>query len=138
MIFLIFFIHIFGSFFYRSLAWQDAEVAYHMTKVKIIHESRKFRFNLRTTSLCCRSHVEVEIFIFNVWTPGHIDVVIWNPIQIEVLKDGFFGTIFSTIDEFSNEGIGLEESSVLRQGWRTARRTINFCVFAHTYFIKWC
>ncbi|CAK8576962.1 unnamed protein product [Lathyrus sativus] len=54
--------------------------------------------------------------------------IIGHPIQVEVLKDGSSDSLFSAIDDFSNDGIGLEESSVLRQGWRTARRTANFRV----------
>ncbi|XP_058750931.1 uncharacterized protein At1g51745-like [Vicia villosa] len=54
--------------------------------------------------------------------------IIGHPIQVEVLKDGSSDALFSAIDDFSNDGIGLEESSVLRQGWSTARRTANFRV----------
>lgn len=54
--------------------------------------------------------------------------IIGHPIQVEVLKDGSSDALFSAIDDFSNDGISLEESSVLRQGWSTARRTANFRV----------
>ncbi|MCI02652.1 hypothetical protein A2U01_0023686, partial [Trifolium medium] len=52
--------------------------------------------------------------------------IIGHPIQVEVLKDGSSETLFSAIDDFSNDGIGVEGYSVLPQAWRTARRTANF------------
>lgn len=54
--------------------------------------------------------------------------IIGRPIQIEVLKDGSTDNLFSAIDDFSNDMIGYEGSSVLPPAWRTARRTANFRV----------
>ncbi|KAK8471806.1 hypothetical protein PHAVU_002G037800 [Phaseolus vulgaris] len=54
--------------------------------------------------------------------------IIGHPIQIEALKDGSSDNLFSVVDDFSNEGIGFEGSSVLPPAWRTARRTANFRV----------
>ncbi|TKY71096.1 PWWP domain [Spatholobus suberectus] len=54
--------------------------------------------------------------------------IIGHPIQIEALKDGSSDNLFSAIDDFSNDGIGFEGSSVLPPAWRTARRTANFRV----------
>ena len=54
--------------------------------------------------------------------------IIGHPIQIEALKDGSSDMLFSAIDDFSNDGIGYEGSSVLPPAWRTARRTANFRV----------
>ncbi|XP_061376221.1 uncharacterized protein LOC133318242 [Gastrolobium bilobum] len=51
--------------------------------------------------------------------------IIGHPIQIEALKDSSSDNLFSAIDDFSNDGIGLEGSSVLPPAWRTARRTAN-------------
>lgn len=52
--------------------------------------------------------------------------IIGHPIQVEALKDGSSDILLSAIDDFSNDGIGIEGSSVLPQAWRTARRTANF------------
>lgn len=54
--------------------------------------------------------------------------IIGHPIQVEVLKDGSSDTFFSAIDNVSNDGIGIEGSSVLPHAWRTSRRTANFRV----------
>lgn len=54
--------------------------------------------------------------------------IIGHPVQVEVLKDGSSDTLFSAMDDFSNDGFGIEGSSVLPQAWRTARRTANFRV----------
>ncbi|XP_058778396.1 uncharacterized protein LOC131652534 [Vicia villosa] len=54
--------------------------------------------------------------------------ILGRPIQIESLKDGSTDNLFSTIDDYSNDGIGYEGSSVLPPAWRTARRTANFRV----------
>ncbi|CAK8539249.1 unnamed protein product [Lathyrus sativus] len=54
--------------------------------------------------------------------------IIGRPIQIESLKDGSTDNLFSTIDDYSNDWIGYEGSSVLPPAWRTARRTANFRV----------
>ncbi|CAI8589411.1 unnamed protein product [Vicia faba] len=54
--------------------------------------------------------------------------ILGRPIQIESLKDGSTDNLFSTIDDYSNDGIGYEGSGVLPPAWRTARRTANFRV----------
>ncbi|CAL5187480.1 unnamed protein product [Lathyrus oleraceus] len=54
--------------------------------------------------------------------------ILGRPIQIESLKDGSTDNLFSAIDDYSNDGIGYEGSSVLPPAWRTARRTANFRV----------
>ncbi|KAK7405995.1 hypothetical protein VNO78_07608 [Psophocarpus tetragonolobus] len=54
--------------------------------------------------------------------------IIGHPIQIEALKDGSSDNLFAAIDDYNNDGIGFEGSSVLPPAWRTARRTANFRV----------
>ncbi|OIW11135.1 hypothetical protein TanjilG_22942 [Lupinus angustifolius] len=54
--------------------------------------------------------------------------IIGHSIQIGVLKDGSSDILFSAIDDFGNDGIGFEGSSVNPPAWRTARRTANFRV----------
>ncbi|KAL1316885.1 hypothetical protein HN51_069016 [Arachis hypogaea] len=54
--------------------------------------------------------------------------IIGHPIQIETLKDGSSDMLFPAFDDFNNDGIGIEGSSVLPPAWRTARRTANFRV----------
>ncbi|OIV94962.1 hypothetical protein TanjilG_22159 [Lupinus angustifolius] len=54
--------------------------------------------------------------------------IIGHPIQIEALKDGSSDILFSAVNDFGNDGIGFEGSSVLPPAWRTARRTANFRV----------
>jgi len=41
--------------------------------------------------------------------------IIRHPIQVEVLKDGFLDIFFFAVDYFSNDGIGIEESTVLHK-----------------------
>ncbi|KAL2329232.1 hypothetical protein Fmac_022659 [Flemingia macrophylla] len=54
--------------------------------------------------------------------------IVGHPIQVEALKDGSSDILFPAIDDFNNDGIGFEGSSVLPPAWRTARRTANFRV----------
>ncbi|XP_027355060.1 uncharacterized protein At1g51745-like isoform X2 [Abrus precatorius] len=54
--------------------------------------------------------------------------IIGHPIQVEALKDGSSDVLFPAMDDFSNDGIGIEGSSVLTPAWSTARRTANFRV----------
>ncbi|KAI4322051.1 hypothetical protein L6164_021774 [Bauhinia variegata] len=54
--------------------------------------------------------------------------IIGHPIQIETLRDGSSDGLLSAVDDCSNDGIGVEGSSVLPPAWRTARRTANFRV----------
>ncbi|RDY09528.1 hypothetical protein CR513_06092, partial [Mucuna pruriens] len=54
--------------------------------------------------------------------------IIGHPIQVEALKDGSSDFLFPAMDDFSNDGTGIEGSSVLPPAWRTARRTANFRV----------
>ncbi|XP_061357332.1 uncharacterized protein LOC133301681 isoform X2 [Gastrolobium bilobum] len=57
--------------------------------------------------------------------------IIGHPVQVETLKDGSSDFLFSSIDDFSNDGIGIEGSSVLPPAWRTARRTANVRIPRH-------
>lgn len=54
--------------------------------------------------------------------------IIGHPIQVEVLQDGSTDSLVSAIDDFNNDGTGIEGSSMLPPAWRTARRTANFRV----------
>ncbi|TKY67838.1 hypothetical protein E2542_SST10734 [Spatholobus suberectus] len=54
--------------------------------------------------------------------------IVGHPIQVEALKDGSSDILFPAIDDFGNDGTGIEGSSVLPPAWRTARRTANFRV----------
>ncbi|KAF7824958.1 uncharacterized protein G2W53_023102 [Senna tora] len=54
--------------------------------------------------------------------------IIGHPIQVEVLQDGSTDSLVPAVDDFNNDGIGIEGSSVLPPAWRTARRTANFRV----------
>ncbi|KAK7264029.1 hypothetical protein RJT34_31631 [Clitoria ternatea] len=54
--------------------------------------------------------------------------IIGHPIQVEAVKDGSSDILFPAIDDFSNDGFGIEGSNTLSPAWSTARRTANFRV----------
>lgn len=122
---------------WNDLAWDEhlASKEYWDIKGSTPTQSDGYHVSGRRRSVLINVDVKVQagyrkepVPIISLMSKLDGKAIIGHPIQVEVLKDGSSDALFSAIDDFSNDGIGLEESSVLRQGWRTARRTANFRV----------
>lgn len=121
---------------WKDLAW-DENVAskeywdmkeYNPTYGDRYHVGRRMRSMLINVDVRVQAGYRKEpVPIISLMSKLDGKAIIGHPIQVEVLKDGSSDTFFSAIDDFSNEGIGIE-GSVLPQAWRTARRTANFRV----------
>ncbi|KAF1861289.1 hypothetical protein Lal_00014015 [Lupinus albus] len=93
------------------------------------HFDRRMRSTLVDVDLKVQASYRKEpVPIVSLMSKLDGKAIIGHPIQIEALKDGSSDILFSAIDDFGNDGIGFEGSSVLPPAWRTARRTANFRV----------
>ena len=122
---------------WNDLAWDEnvASKEYWDMKGYTPTYGDRYRVGRRTRSMLINVDVKVQagyrkepVPIISLMSKLDGKAIIGHPIQVEVLKDGFSDTFFSAIDNFSDDVIGIEGSSVLPQAWRTARRTANFRV----------
>ncbi|CAI8617124.1 unnamed protein product [Vicia faba] len=118
---------------HRGANWNDLAWDEHLAS-KEMH-SDGYHIGGRTRSVLINVDVKVQagyrkepVPIICLMSKLDGKAIIGHPIQVEVLEDGSSDTLFSAIDDFNYDGIGHEESRVLRQGWSTARRTANFRV----------
>ncbi|KAL2349413.1 hypothetical protein Fmac_003413 [Flemingia macrophylla] len=118
-------------------AWenQSALKGYWESKGFAPSYSDPYHFDGRTRSMLVDVDLKVQasyrkapVPIVSITSKLDGKSIIGHPIQIEALKDGSSDNLFPAMDDFINDGIGFEGSSVLPPAWRTARRTANFRV----------
>lgn len=122
---------------WNDLAWDEnvASKEYWDMKEYTPTYGDRYHVGRRTRSMLINVDIKVQagyrkepVPIISLMSKLDGRAIIGHPVQVEVLKDGSSDTFFSAIDNFNNDGIGIEGSSVLPQAWRTARRTANFRV----------
>lgn len=131
-----------GSKIHRGVAWNDlawgdhlASKGYWDVKAYSPMHGDRYDFGGRVRSML----VDVDLKVQASYRKEHVPfislmskldgrAIVGHPIQVEALKDGSSDILFPATDDFGNDGIAIEGSSVLPPAWRTARRTANFRV----------